>query len=383
MKPIREYLAELPAPYNTLALSVVDENFESYKAQVDSLYRAILFMCNWDNTPQGWHFWNNVNLWCLDPNNRQLPPIPAVEVEKPKQNINAANIFVGGVYPKNNKPQVEKPKYLKHKTGGFIFEVTSQEGDIFEGVIVECNQYSMVHAKGEKRTDLNVKYFEPCDYTPPIKKQENMTISTIDQQLGEQPVKPSITVPHFESHDNTLPDQSQILGFEVSPEVEQPNKTNELFTLIEQVRKKLIDLEQENTELKAQLAELLSNPKKLVYDAKWLNKIVCNYNANYGFDDGVVYVRGSYGNNEVLNQISPKDSAPIIMAALAKELNPLYEVHDERRYGIHQHKGGYAIEWSSIGNTNATEIFTSETSAQKAIDILTKIAPQVLKNYFA
>jgi hypothetical protein len=126
MKPIREYLSQLPAPYNTLALSVVDENFYNYKAEVDSLEDAVSYMCDWKKTPQLEKFWMEVWLWCFNPNNRQLPPIPAVEV---------------------------------------------------------------------------------------------------------------------------------------SPEAEQPNKANELFTIIEQVRKGLIDLEQENTQLKAQLAELLSNPK--------------------------------------------------------------------------------------------------------------------------
>lgn len=40
-----------------------------------------------------------------------------------------------------------------------------------------------------------------------------MTITSIDQQLGEQPIKPSITVPHFETNNNVLPDQSKSLGF--------------------------------------------------------------------------------------------------------------------------------------------------------------------------
>jgi hypothetical protein len=128
MKPIREYLQQLPSPYNTLALSVVDEKYESYQAEVENLHQAISCMCNWEKIPQLSDFWNKVYDWCIDPNKHQLPPIPAVEV---------------------------------------------------------------------------------------------------------------------------------------SPEVEQPNKLNELFTIIEQVRKGLIDLEQENTQLRAQLAELLSNPKEL------------------------------------------------------------------------------------------------------------------------
>ena len=147
MKPIREYLQELPAPYDTLALSVVDENYESYKVEVYSLANALNYMCNWQKTPQGYYFWDKVQLWCLNPNNCQLPPIPAVDDQE---------YIVDGVDVR------EHNAYLK----------------------------------------LN-----PIATEPP--------------------------------------------AVEVSPEVAQPNKANELFTIIEQVRKGLIDLEQENAQLKA------------------------------------------------------------------------------------------------------------------------------------
>jgi hypothetical protein len=196
MKPIREYLSQLPSPYNTLALSVVDENFISYKAEVDSLENAIFSMCDWDTTPQKWSFWNAVVNWCTDPTRYQLTPIPV--------------------------EQVEKPKYFKHKVGGFIIEVTSIVGDIFEGVIVECNEHSTWLKKGEKRTDLNVKYFEPCDYTPAVK------VSPEVEQENVQDSKPT-----------SEQIASYVLGLIVKNE----------------------KLEQENTELRAKLAEVLSNPK--------------------------------------------------------------------------------------------------------------------------
>jgi hypothetical protein len=79
VKPIREYLAELLSPYNELALSVVDENYEGYQVQVESLADAIRCMCHWRKTPQGHAFWSAVGIWCLDPNNYPLPPITVVE----------------------------------------------------------------------------------------------------------------------------------------------------------------------------------------------------------------------------------------------------------------------------------------------------------------
>jgi len=77
------------------------------------------------------------------------------------------------------------------------------------------------------------------------------------------------------------------------------------------------------------------------------------------------------------------------MAALAKELNPLFEAS----------KDGYIFDvfydtsiaansdkcqvgkYSKAHITNCS-IFTSKQAAQQAIDILTQLAPDVLKNYF-
>jgi FtsZ-binding cell division protein ZapB len=491
MKPIREYLQELPSPYNALALSVVDENFISYQAEVGSLANAILYMCDWGNTPQGWHFWNNVNRWCINPNNYQLPPIPVEQVAK--QSADNAQC---------------KPKYFKHKFFEFIVESTLQEGDIFEGIIVECNENSAVFKKGEERIGLNVKYFEPCDYTPAVDKQEyivdGVDVREHNAYLKLNPIAtepPAVEVsPEVEQVEkpkylkSTHPDEKGLIvkwlshvshnrfeavvvqqgssiyevglketdwnlryfepcdytpaiseaiekanqenqskpfcGFEFSPEVEQETvqdpkptskqiasfivdliaKTEKLEQENAQLKAPLTptgrlhvkNLEQENTELRAevidwqktnqdllgafdkandtisnlsdQLAELLSNPKELVYDAEWLAGVVRKYDINYGF--------GGRSHTIIINEfsLSAKDSAPIIMAALAKELNPLYEV-DGRKWFIATNSNRvvvYDTQYSDGGT-----LFTSKQSAQKAIGILTQIDPQVLKNYFA
>jgi hypothetical protein len=268
MKPIREYLSGLPAPYNKLALSVVDEKYKDFKAEANSLVNALNYMCSWHKTPQGHDFWYKVQLWCFDPNKHQLPSIPAVEV---------------------------------------------------------------------------------------------------------------------------------------SPEVEQPNKLNELFTIIEQVRKGLIDLEQENAQLENLLkvskdlnndykdsiadleSQLLSNPKELVYDAEWLDKVVKKYNEGYVLNDTCICVY------HPLNRLSPKDSAPIIMAALAKELNSDWvadwEDNEQKKWRIENGytARGYVVRASvfSFQNYRGITVFKDEQTALQAIDILTQIDPQILKNYFA
>jgi hypothetical protein len=77
MKPIREYLAELLSPYNELALSVVDENYVGYQAEVEDLPDALLHMCDWTKTPQGDDFWDEI-YGCVE-YNYPLPPITVVE----------------------------------------------------------------------------------------------------------------------------------------------------------------------------------------------------------------------------------------------------------------------------------------------------------------
>jgi hypothetical protein len=91
MKPTKEWLAQLPAPYDQLALNVVDEEWLAYKEQTDDLSDAVDHMCNWEKTPQGWDFWNEVQGWAED-NTKPLPPIPKTlfdnAIELPSEPIN-------------------------------------------------------------------------------------------------------------------------------------------------------------------------------------------------------------------------------------------------------------------------------------------------------
>jgi hypothetical protein len=91
MKPTKEWLKELPAPYDQLALSVVDETWEYYKEETDSLLEAVNCMCDWLETPQGWNFWNEVFSWAHD-NSNPLPPMPETlfdgAIELPSEPIN-------------------------------------------------------------------------------------------------------------------------------------------------------------------------------------------------------------------------------------------------------------------------------------------------------
>ena len=382
MKPIREYLSGLPAPYNTLALSVVDETFISYKAKVKNLYEAILYMCSWEKTPQGYGFWDKVYLHFKNPYTYSLPPIPAVEVET--QSADNAQC---------------KPKcYVKGiNHDNLIVEFQKQtEDDCFEGVVVESSV--TCYPIGYFSTKWQVVVFEPCDYTPAISE-------AIEKANQENQSKP-------------------FCGFEFSPEVEQPNNLLEIGktfnTLSEQLNSliqenvslsdgnalyqdKIKDLEQENTELradkerivdllnKAQItiadleSQLLSNPKELVYDVEWLAKVVKKYNEGYVLDDNCICVF------HPLNRLSAKDSAPIIMAALAKELNSDWvadwEDNEQKKWRIENGytARGYVVRASvfSFQNYRGITVFKDEETALQAIDILTQIDPQVLKNYFA
>jgi hypothetical protein len=134
MKPIREYLQELPAPYNTLALSVVDESYEAYLAEVENLHQAIDCMCDWEQTPQEWTFWNNVFNWAINTNDHKLPPIPAVEVETPiSEAIEKANQenqskpFCGFEFsPEVEQETVQDPKPTSKQIASFIVDLIAK-----------------------------------------------------------------------------------------------------------------------------------------------------------------------------------------------------------------------------------------------------------------
>lgn len=194
----------------------------------------------------------------------------------------------------------------------------------------------------------------------------------------------------------------------------EPNKVNTLLDTIEQVRKQVIDLEQKNyelesdnlkardyiggltellgksqmiiAELEAQLAaksEVLSNTEQLpVYDANWISNVVSKYNHDYGISiDGLRIGLFTFGGS---NYLSQKDSAPILMAALAKELNGDW-VGKGNYWLLHYdlvHEEYMSSEYGATYEFGQPK-FKTKQSAQKAIDILTTHFPEVLKNYFA
>ena len=200
--------------------------------------------------------------------------------------------------------------------------------------------------------------------------------SCLDKKLSDNPTIADSIGSHFQ------------LAFEYSEQL-----VNENTSLRAQLYRLPI-LEQENTELradkerivdllnKAQItiadleSQLLSNPKELVYDAEWLDKIIQKYIKCYGYphNDGIVYI---FIDSKYYS-LDLKASAGIIFAALAKELNG--------------GKVGKEVIWfdAEMGRYDVWEKETPASygnilfvDAQKAIEILTQLAPQVLKNYFA
>jgi hypothetical protein len=282
MKPIREYLQELPTPYNALALSVVDENYNFYQAEVVSLHEAISRMCNWEQAPQGHDFWYAVSNWCINPNKHQLPPIPAVEVS----------------------PEVEQPKTpLEKVLGSALNEVKGMQKHI-------------------------------CEL-----EQENTELKADNNALKLETLRANAS-------------ESDLL-----------NKVADLESQITALAG-LADFEQEP----------LSNPKELVCDAEWLANVVNNYDDIYWLSGETVSVGGI--------TLSPKDSAPIIFAALSKKLNVNSDNLEDYEILAFQN-GEISVTRCTKQSAYFGEVKFAWNTAQKAIDILTQIAPQILKNYFA
>jgi hypothetical protein len=319
MKPIREYLQELPAPYNTLALSVVDEKYESYQAEVGSLKEAISRMCNWKHTPQGYDFWNAVDRWCINPKNKKLPPIPAVEVS----------------------PEVEQPKTEMESCLDKKLSDNPTIADSIGSHMQLAFKYSqqLVNENTSLRAQL---------YRLPILEQENAQLKA--------PLTPT--------------------GRLYVQKLEQENR--ELRADKERVVDLLNKAQITIAELENQLANLTSKPiqsKEPVYDAEWLQNILqSNFGSQYNYSGNGIVAIIPNGFDEHF-YLDPKASAGIILEALAKELNG-GEIGTQV---IIQDNGltGYIFESTCNYGTPAF------VDAQKAIDILTNIAPEVLKNYFA
>jgi len=137
-------------------------------------------------------------------------------------------------------------------------------------------------------------------------------------------------------------------------------------------------------ELEAQLAaknELISNTEQLpVYDAEWLDRCLiglCVSPYRFAHDLSLVSLNGYV--------LDPKASADIILRAVAKEINGDWVLTDQyatinystkkAKYFPHTH--------SSLFMVNSAIKFKDVNTAEKAIEILNGIEPQILKNYFA
>lgn len=72
-KTTKDWLNELPSGYRERALKNYDPNFRS--AHPENLDTAIRFAFRWDESTEGFRFWEDVWNWALDPEN-PLPPIP-------------------------------------------------------------------------------------------------------------------------------------------------------------------------------------------------------------------------------------------------------------------------------------------------------------------
>jgi len=342
-RPIREYLQELPAPYNTLALSVVDEDFKDYEAEVRSLDEAFCRMCNWQKTPQGHDFWYKVYAWCINPKNKKLPPIPAIEVETP----------ISEAIEKANQENQSKPFC------GFEFspevEQTNNLLEIGKTFNTLSEQLNSLIQENVSLSDGNALYQDKIKDL----EQENTQLKAPLTPTGRLHVK------NLEQENTELrADKERIVD------------------LLNKAQITIADLESQITAL-AGLADFEQEPvSNQVYDAEWLAKIILGFyypEYNYYFDGRVGIKTEPHGVNILLD---PKASAGIIMAALAKELNEDTCVTDCYWF-LEYYDGKYSIQeadesYSAFGAIR----FCNKTVAQQAIGILTQIDPQILKNYF-
>lgn len=136
----------------------------------------------------------------------------------------------------------EKPKHYKHKDLTLlIILVTSESNNLFDGIVVKCLENSTVWKVGEIVVNYEKRNFEPCDYTPSLNdliekdRQANQNKPFCGFEFTPEPV-------------------------EVSPETEQP-KSNAYRKFVSQY---VYELEQENAELKAQLAAKNEKPNKAI-----------------------------------------------------------------------------------------------------------------------
>jgi hypothetical protein len=200
------------------------------------------------------------------------------------------------------------------------------------------------------------------------------------EDCGNKTLKDNPTIAdHIGSHFN--------LAFQYAVQLEQKNAQlkNQIQFAWNDKQTLINALEQIKT-LQTELATLKqpkTKPEQLpVYDAEWLANVVSKYN-NYWLETKTFRV----GVTDILGNeyptLSEQDSAPIIFNALAKELIPLFEVDpNQSMYCIQRVHEEVTTGMTYSHMVDCAHIFTSEQAAQKAIDILNSINPQVLKNYF-
>lgn len=75
MKPIKDWLNELPDGYRELALE--DASKIMLDEEVASMSGAIVWMCGWLDSKGGGHFWHDVQMHYAT--GTPLPPLPKSE----------------------------------------------------------------------------------------------------------------------------------------------------------------------------------------------------------------------------------------------------------------------------------------------------------------
>lgn len=94
MKTVKDYLNELPDGYRELALVNFDQELcdkQLGQNEPSDMEDAVVYMCDWSGTLQGFEFWNAVASYCYDPELYELPPLPEDTVfgKTPKRDPNA------------------------------------------------------------------------------------------------------------------------------------------------------------------------------------------------------------------------------------------------------------------------------------------------------
>jgi hypothetical protein len=80
MKPIQDWLRELPDGYRELAL-VNHSKPSSYNFEVKSLSEAVIEFIDWSKTNEGGKFWMDVSDY-IDGHSKYLPSIPVPKVDE-------------------------------------------------------------------------------------------------------------------------------------------------------------------------------------------------------------------------------------------------------------------------------------------------------------